>query len=353
METINLPLLHSLLNAFGVSSCEQEASHIVRGALKLPSITVRPDGMGNTLAVLHEERHRRVVLCAHIDEVGFQITGVLDHGFLTFRLVGGVDVASLVGQPVVINTCDGLIEGIIQRNVANANCDGNGNNLLNVSELWIDINLNQNSKGTPKVAVGDFATFKPNSLVVDDKLSSKAVDNRIGVYVVAEVLRICSEKGLNHISLAALFTTQEEIGLRGAAKGLQGQQAESIIVVDTENATDIPYHKSHEAVCTGKGVVMYRNADSNPVLRQELMELAASQEIPVQVALGRSVTGGTDSARLQLLPACDAVMNIGIPCRYVHTAHSFCSLIDVKQCIDLLVEFIAQIDHEAPRTYYF
>ena len=194
------------------------------------------------------------------------------------------------------------------------------------------------------VRLGDVATFSPNARVIGDTLISKAVDDRVGVFVLSQVFRHLAGK-LHHVHLSVATTVQEEIGLRGMAVLAQNTMPAVCLNVDVTDACQMD--KKHLPKL-GDGSVLYRNADSNPVLRQALESVAHTADIPLQMAVGRNITGGTDSSRIQLFSPRTAVADISIPCKYMHTHYEQCSLKDIGSCIKLLESFLLHLDADFP-----
>lgn len=341
MNNVDNDFLQALLCASGVSSDEHQPSVLFRKYLSPYAYSVVTDIMGNTLITSNEQGNYCILLSAHIDEIGMQVTEICENGLLKLRKIGGVNSLHIIGQEVEVHTLQGKIPGVIVSHSA-----GNNNIVPDIEDCFIDIYCQSQEEAKRIVSLGDYVAFSPNARIIGDSLISKAVDNRIGVFIISQVFRRLSGK-LSHINLAIATTTQEEIGLRGMAVLAQNVAPAVCLNIDVTDACQM---NKKQLPRMGKGSVLYRNADSNPVLRRMLENVANETHIPIQLAIGRNITGGTDSSRIQLFSPITAVADVSIPCKYMHTHHEQCSLTDVHACILLLETFILHLDTNFPKT---
>ena len=327
--------LTALLSASAPSSYEFAATKIFREYLSLCSEGMTKDNMGNTFAVANAKGDVRIMISAHIDEIGFQITDICNDGLLRIRTIGGVCNDHLQGHRVTVLTGHKNIHGtLVGNNVGR-------HDSYDFCPFLIDINAFSKEEAESNIHIGDFATFAPFYLIENGIIGSKSIDNRIGVYSISQVFYHLGNK-LKNVQLIATATTQEEIGLRGMALAAQKNNPDICINIDVTDALQIG--KNERLPKIGKGVVVYTNADTNPMLRKLIIEIAGEKNIPIQMALGRSITGGTDSSRIQIFSHQTAVAELSIPCKYIHTNHEICALQDVSSCIDLCTALIEEID---------
>lgn len=340
-ERIDTDFLLVLLHASGTSSDERQPTALFRDYLSSHADETGTDMMGNSLMTANPDGSYRILLSAHIDEVGMQVVDICDNGLLKIRRVGGLNTLHVIGQEVEIHTLHGSRRGIIV-----AHTHGSCDNVPDIDDCFVDICCRDKEDAERTVHTGDYITFSPNARIVGDTVISKAVDNRAGVFVISQVFRRLAGR-LRNVCLSVAATTQEEIGLRGMAVLARTAAPAVCLNVDVTDAMQIS-RKSLPLM--GGGGVVYRNADSNPVLRRMLEECARASDIPLQTAVGRSVTGGTDSSRIQLFSPYTAVTDMSIPCKYMHTHHEQCSLSDISSCCSLLEAFVLYLDNVFPEA---
>lgn len=333
-NSIDLDFLIALLQETGTSSDEKRISGLFRKYLLQDSKSVNSDIIGNTFATLNGHDGCHILLSAHIDEIGMQVTEICDDGLLKIRKVGGINPLNMIGQEVVMTSSKGTIMGV----VVFQNKDNNS--VPDADDCFIDIFCKNKCEAEQIVEIGDFFTFNPNARIINDNIVSKSIDDRIGVFIISQVFHELAGK-LKNINLSIAATTQEEIGLRGMAVLSQNISPTMCINIDMTDACQI--NKKNQPIM-GEGCVLYRNADNNPPLRQILYHIARQENIPLQIAVGRNITGGTDSSRIQLFSPKTAVIDLSIPCKYMHTHHEQCSVSDVLSCINLLKAFILHLD---------
>lgn len=327
--------LKSLLMTSAPSSNEMVASGVFRNYLGDKADQMINDHLGNTIAITNTGAAYKLLLAAHIDEIGFQVSSICNDGLLRIRKIGGINTANLNGHKVVIQSNRGIVEGVLV-----CKTDSDNNVIPSIESFYIDINASCFDDARQMVKIGDYATFDPSISVFHDVITSKSIDNRIGVYIISEVFSRLSGH-LNNIQLFAATTTQEEIGLRGMALVAQMSSPNICINIDVTDALQIGKEALPEL---NKGVVIYNNADSNPLLRKMIINSANDKNIPYQMALGRNITGGTDSSRIQLFSPQTAVAELAIPCRYIHSHNEKCGISDVNNCIELVCAVITELD---------
>lgn len=335
-NNLDKKLLEALLMASGPSACEKRAAEVFRHYIGSKAEQLLTDNMGNTVALINSEGAYKVMIAAHIDEIGFQVSGFCNDGLLRIRKVGGVNTANLNGHTVLVLTDHAQIEGVLV-------CQTNGNNVVpDIDSFYIDINASSREEAEQMVALGDYVTFTPVCSVADNVITSKSLDNRIGVYVILQVIDQLAGQ-LKNVQLLVAATTQEEIGLRGMALVAQQTMPDMCVVFDVTDAQQIGKEGLPQI---NKGCVVYQNADSNPVLKKMIMDVAQENHIPYQTAVGRNVTGGTDSSRIQIFSPSTAVAEIAIPCKYIHSHSEKCGVQDVENCIQLTVSLLKSLDKD-------
>ncbi|MBN1124470.1 MAG: M42 family metallopeptidase [Sedimentisphaerales bacterium] len=342
--------LKELLEAPSPSGFEQPAAKVFRERIKDYIDEMITDVHGNTMGVLNPLAKFKFMLAGHIDEIGLIITHIDDKGYLYTAQIGGMDPALLVGQRVKIIGQKGSVFGVIGRKAIHQMKPEERKKNVEMENIWIDIGADSKKEAQKLVSVGD-------ALVVDvecrrlgkEKIVSRAMDDKAGAFIVAEVLRALSKRKLN-ISVIGVATVQEEIGLRGAITSSYSVHPDAGIAIDVGFASDHPETdpKQLGEVTLGKGPNLHRGANINPVLENELEKCAKRLNIPVQIsAIPRGT--GTDANAMQLSRGGATTALVSIPNRYMHTPVEVLSIKDLDSIITLLVEFLSK--HPAKRDY--
>jgi len=328
-----LELLEKLCNVIAVSGDEGEVRRIVLEEIKPYADEVKVDALGNVLAVKcgspRNKDRVRVMLDAHMDEVGFMIVADDGEGIYRFEIIGGIDVCHLLGKQVLVgkDRAPGVIGG---KPVHLMNGDER-NKKVPMDALRIDLGLNGKAK------VGDRGSFATRFKRVGPSILSKSIDDRIGVATVIELLKHAPPT----IDLCAGFTVQEEIGLRGAKVAAQYFNPDLAIAVDSTPANDLPMHDNSENMTyntkLGFGPAIYIADGStlhDPRLVRFLAETAEAAKIPFQFR--QPGGGGTNSGAIQRAMAGIPTVSVSVPHRYTHSPVSISRLEDWKNTLRLL-----------------
>lgn len=301
-----------------------------------PEGTSRRDSMGNLeFSVTRGSDYPTLALVAHADTIATQLTSPIGKQKYRFRSIGS-SPHMLLGQPVtIINETGECFEGVIGFD-ATSQC-GQPKGLV-FEDLWIDILADDSDD---KIEVGDLAVLNPRCHVGDKVISGTALDDRVGLFIMTEILEKYSIEGKDWpVNLICAATVQEEVGLRGASRFEFSQNTDAVLVIDVDYATDIPTPHEDQMgrlyLHAGPGV--HRKADNNSELRRLIMDVAKSNHIPLQISLGRFVYGGTDATQLQVARTAtnNRVCNITIPCRYMHSSIESVSRYDICCAIELI-----------------
>ncbi len=328
-----LKLLEKLCNAIAVSGDEAEVRKIVLEEIKPYADEVKVDALGSVLATRIGNRRNgkrmRVMLDAHMDEVGFMLVADDGEGIYRFESVGGIDVRYLVGKQVLVGR--ERLPGVI---------GGKPVHLMNADErtkkapldsLRIDIGIGG------KANVGDRATFATKFRRAGPSILSKSIDDRIGVATLIDLLKHAPP----NIDLCAAFSVQEEIGLRGAKVAAQYFEPDLAIAVDSTPAHDLPLYNGSENMTyntkLGLGPAIYIADGStlhDPRLVRFLQATAEAEGIPYQFR--QPGGGGTDSGAIQRSLAGIPTVSVSVPHRYTHSPVSISRLEDWKNTLKLL-----------------
>ncbi len=346
MNPQDFAFLKELVEIPSPSGYEQPAQRIIKKQLAVTADSMHTDVMGNLIAELKGEGGPRVMLAGHCDEIGFMVQFVDDRGFIYFGAIGGVDPHLSPGQRVLIHTEQGEVPGVIGKKAIHLIEPKDRDKVISLKKQFIDIGCVTRDEVEVLIQIGDPVTFAVGvQTLQNDRATSRAFDDKMGAFIVTEVMKQIKEQGTIAADLFAVSTVQEEIGLRGAATSSYGVNPDIGIVVEVTHATDYPdvEQSAIGRVELGKGPVIVRGANINPVLFKLLVETAAAEEIPIQI-IGVPRATGTDANVMQLSRGGVATALLGIPLRYMHTPVETLSLSDLDQAIKLLVAVVKRID---------
>ena len=324
---MNMQLLENILTAYGPSGREGRVADVIRAALEGHVDEMYTDVMGNLIAVKKGNgAGKRIMTSAHMDHIGLAVVDADENGFLRVCNVGGIRAAKMVSGHVVF---ENGVCGVIG---ADEKVKGD----LQVSDLYIDIGAATKEEALSMVALGDMCVMKPRVTKLGEKrLASPAMDDRIACYVQAAAVLDLTENNKNDV--VAVFSVQEEVGLRGATTAAYHVNPDMGIAVDVTGVGDVPGVATKVAVKLGKGAavkIMDRSLICAPGV-VALMERMAQEN---GIAYQREVLpyGGTDAGAIQRTRCGVPSGGISIPCRYIHSEAETVDLGDVKACVQLL-----------------
>ena len=336
-STAHLRLLKNLSEAVGVPGAEGAIRKIVRDHVEPMADEIRTDAMGNLLVIRKGpgRRRLRVMLAAHMDEVGLMVVSVGSEGGLKFDTVGGLDARQLLGKPVWVGK--DRLPGIIGGKPVHLATRDELKQLVKVESMQIDIGASKKDAAEGKVKIGTPATFATPFRRIRGTVRGKALDDRMGVTILAELL----EHPPDGIELQAAFTVQEEVGLRGARIAAHALNPDVAIALDCTPARDLPTWDGEENTeynaKLGLGPAIYA-ADSrtiaHPGLLRHMVETAEGSEIPYQIR--QPGGGGTDAGTIHLTREGIPSISVSVPARYIHTASSIAYVSDWMNTVRLV-----------------
>jgi endoglucanase len=285
------------------------------------------------------------MLAGHCDEIGFMVKYIDDHGFLFFAPVGGVDAHLVPGQRVTVHSAQGPLAGVVGKRPIHQIEPGDRDKVLPFKNQFIDIGCPDQAAAQQLVSIGDVVTFAVGvERLQGSRVTSRALDDKMGAFVMAEVLKEVRRRGDHSVTLFGVSTVQEEVGLRGGTTSAYGVQPDIGIVVEVCFASDYPDydHKQAGEVRLGKGPVLARGPNINPVLFELLKKTALEEDIPVQI-MGVPRATGTDANVMQLARGGVATALVNVPLRYMHTPVEVLDLADLDAAIKLLAALCASI----------
>jgi putative aminopeptidase FrvX len=337
---LDLDLLRALTQTPGIASREDRVRDVVATYLGPIVDELTVDALGNLIGHKRGSGGPRIAIAAHIDEIGFLVRHVDDSGFLRVQRVGGFDPRVLVAQRVEVHTRTGeTLPGVFQPAAKPIHLLQAGDAKdVKLEDLFVDLGLSSDVV-REKVRIGDMVTLERELISVGDTVVSKALDDRLGVYVMIEAVRKATE---SNAEIFAIATTQEEIGLRGASASAYSINPDIAIALDVTIAADIPGGTPDTHVTKlGAGTaikILDSSQIANPMVVDHLRDLAEAQEIPYQLEI--LPFGGTDAGAFQTSRGGIATSTISIPTRYVHTVNEMAHVNDIQASVDLLAAFL-------------
>ena len=347
MEAKAHDFLKELLSTPSPSGYEEAIQAVVREYVAPFADTVSTDVHGNVIACKNPDAPLRLMFAGHCDQIGLLVTNIDEAGFIYTQTIGGWDPIQLVGQRMTIWADGGPLPAIIARKPIHLLKDDERKQPVKQEDLWLDIGAKDKAEAASLIRVGDPVTLELGYQAMRNNLANApGMDNRTGLWVVMEALRCVSEKELN-CGIYAVSTVQEEIGLRGARTSAFGVDPQVAIAVDVTHATDCPTIDKRQQgdVALGKGPVIYRGPNMNPVVTKRLLGLCDDLELPYQLAaIGRATPNDTNS--IQITRAGIATGLVSIPNRYMHSAVETISLDDIDRSADLLAAFACSLSED-------
>jgi len=350
MNENDFKFFKELIEAPSPSGFEQPAQRVIREALADVADDVRTDVMGNVVAhVKGPKGAPRLMLAGHCDEIGFMVKYVDDQGYLFFAPIGGVDAHLVPGQRVTVHTSGGPIAGVVGKRPIHQIEVKDRETVVPFKSQFIDIGCSSKDEAVKLVSIGDPVTFRVGvERLQGTRLTSRAFDDKMGAFIVAQVLREVRRQNRMTVDLHGVSTVQEEVGLRGGATSAYGVQPDIGIAVEVGFASDYPGadHKDLGEVSLGKGPVIARGPNINPVLFDLLKKTAEEENIPCQI-MGIPRATGTDANVMQLVHGGVATALISIPLRYMHTPVEVLDWVDLEGAVKLLSALCSRIakDH--------
>lgn len=334
--------LAELLEARSPSGAEHEAQAVFDAHVRPVADTYENDPMGNRIATLNTSGDPILMLAGHIDELGLQVSYVNKDGYIYFNAIGGHDRVMIPGRRVVIATKNGPVLGVTGKRAIHLMDDADRKKVPEIHEMWIDIGAKTKAEALARVRIGDVATYQPGFELLHGTIGvARAFDDKVGAYVVGEVLRrLAPHKKKLAARVVAVATAQEEIGVRGATTAAYSVAPHLAVAVDVGHATDHPDcdQRKFGETKLGGGPIICRGPNINPFIFDRLVECAEKAGVPYQLEADPRPTG-TDARAIQMGRGGVATGLVSIPLRYMHTPSELVDLADVEQTVRLLVAF--------------
>lgn len=339
-------LLEMLSNANGTSGYEHTLQDIIVSTFDKYCDEIKTDRMGNIIALKKgkdSSNNIKIMIAAHMDEIGLMVKDIEDNGFLRFTSIGGIDPRTILGQEVMVHGKEKLF-GVVGSKPPHLQDPKDANNSIKMEDMTIDIGFSK-EEVEKRVSIGDTITINRNLLQLqNNRIAGKAIDDRAGIAVLFE----CMQE-LNNIKHDAdvyfVATVQEEVSMAGALTSTYTINPDIGIAVDVGFATTPELNKA-DTLELGGGPGITLGANIHPGLRKKLVEIAKEYNIPNQMEINAS-PGGTDARVMQITREGIPSLVLSIPLRYMHTSVEVIDMVDIKNTAKLLAFYIGAIANES------
>ncbi len=357
MKYTGLELVKQLSLCFGPSGCEDAVRDMIIEQIEGECDGYCIDRVGNLIARVtgrgmdyRPEAPRRLLLAAHMDEVGFMISHVTKEGYLKFANIGGMDPRVLCGRPVTVGNEQGQIPGVIASKAIHLQTKEERGKVTPTTQLYMDIGATDAEDAGKCAAVGDFATFASDFELFgrdNGRMKGKALDDRAGCAALIEIMRALHDDPADRpFDSYFAFTCCEEIGISGAAVAAYTIAPDWALVLESTAINDVPGATGSARVAElGEGVAISL-ADNTTIYDTGLVRLAldigAAQGIPCQVK--KRVSGGNDARVIQRSLEGVRVLALSLPTRYIHSASCVAAVSDYASLRELPLAMIRAWD---------
>ena len=342
--TINIPLLKEICEIAGAPGFEQRIRELVIKEVTPLVDEIKINNMGNIYAIKKGKADKRVMIGAHMDEIGFIVTHIDDNGFVRFHTLGGFDPKTLTSQRVIVHGKKDLI-GVMGAKPIHVMSPEERNQPAKTKEYFIDLGMKKDEV-EKFVEVGNPITRRSELLEMGDCINCKSIDNRISVYILIETLRLLKDKEVPY-DVYGVFTVQEEVGLRGANVSAMDIQPDFGFGLDTTIAYDLPGAAAHEKITSlGEGTAI-KIMDSQTICDYRMVsfmkKVANENKIKWQPEI--LPAGGTDTAGIQRMSDGGSISGaVSIPTRHLHQSIEMAHKEDILASIDLLEMCLLSLD---------
>lgn len=348
---VDVSLLKNICEIPGAPGFEKPVRELVISQIKDHVDEYNVDNMGNVIAIkkgMNNPEGKKVMVAAHMDEIGFLVSHIDDAGFIRFQTLGGFDPKTLTAQRVIIHGKKDII-GVMGSKPIHVMKAEERNKVAKIEDYFIDCGMSKEEL-EEWIEIGNPITRERELIEMGDCVNCKSIDNRVAVYILIETLKNLKKPAFD---LYAVFTVQEEVGIRGANVAAHSINPDFGIALDTTIAYDLPGAQSHEKVTElGKGTaikIMDAMTICDSRMVKFLKETAAKHDIPWQPEI--LAAGGTDTSGVQRMGKNGSIAGaISIPTRHLHQVIEMSHKDDIGHSIELLIAALEEID--APSWEY-
>jgi endoglucanase len=341
---LNIELLKETTQVPGAPGYEHKVRTFIKEHVRPYVDDLYTDPMGNLIAVKKGRTDKKLMIAAHMDEISFIVSHIDEDGFIKFQPLGGFDAKTLTAQRVIIHGTKDVI-GVMGCKPIHIMTAEERAKPPKIEDYYIDTGYSA-EEIKKHVSIGSPITRERSFIEMGDNVNSKSIDNRISVYILIEALKEISQQDLP-VDVYAVFTVQEEVGLRGATAATMGIDPDFAINLDVTLACDVPGSANHERITDlGKGTAI-KILDGRTICDYRMVEFMKEQATKHQIKHQLEILpkGGTDTASMQQFARGGSIAGgISIPCRYLHQVIEMVNKADVRASIDLLKACIVDID---------
>lgn len=342
---INVPLLKQICEIPGAPGFEKRVRDLVVELVTPLADEVKTDNLGSVIAIKKGKRNpdgKRVMVAAHLDEIGFIVTHIDDQGFLRFHTLGGFDPKTLTAQRVIVHGKKDLV-GVMGSKPIHVMSQEERTKLPKTTDFFIDLGLTK-EEVEKIISIGDPVTRDRELIEMGDCVNCKSIDNRVAVFILIETLRQLENPAYD---VYATFTVQEEVGIRGANVAAHSINPDFGIALDTTIAFDVPGAAAHEKITElGKGTAI-KIMDAMTICDYRMVEFMKQTAVKEAITWQPEIltAGGTDTAGVQRMGKQGSIAGaISIPTRHLHQVIEMANKKDIAGSIALLKACLEQID---------
>ena len=342
--SLNLELLEAVCQAPGAPGYEQKIRAMILDEVRPLVDEVELDNLGNIYAIKRGKSDKKVMIGAHMDEIGFIVTHIDDNGFIRFHTLGGFDPKTLTAQRVLIHGKEDVM-GVMAAKPIHVMTPEERKRTPKTTDFFIDTGLAK-EEVEKRIKIGDSITRERSFIEMGECVNSKSLDNRLAVFILIETLKDLQNKEVPY-DIYGVFTVQEEVGLRGANVAALNIKPDFGFGLDTTIAYDLPGAAPHEKVTSlGEGAAI-KIMDATTIADYRMVEYmkqtADRHKIKWQPEI--LTAGGTDTAGIQRMTEGGSIAGaISIPTRHMHQVIEMAHKEDIQNCIDLLIQSVSEID---------
>lgn len=350
-ELSGAELIEALSLEFGPSGCEDRVRDMIEARVKNVAHSIKKDKLGNLVCQMSfgnkdSSERKKIMLSAHMDEVGFMIDGIRSDGMLTFGCIGGIDASVLAGRKVFVGNEKKLINGVICSKAIHHKEKDERQKAVSADKLYIDIGHCSKEESETHVSIGDFAAFDSEFYRFGKNggtLKGKALDDRMGCAAMIEIMDCLAKEPIDScVDVYFCFTVREEIGYSGAGCVAASISPHLALVLESTAIGDIPDTPAHKRVAdVGKGVVI-SVADRATIYDRDtverVLEIAKKNKIAAQIK--RYVSGGNDAGKIHKEIGGIKTLALSVPTRYLHSPSCVAAIDDYAALRELTVNIV-------------
>jgi len=343
--SINTPLLKKICEIAGAPGFEKRVRDLVIQEVEPLVDELSVDNLGNVVAIkkgVNNPENKKAMVAAHMDEIGFIVTHIDDNGFVRFHTLGGFDPKTLTAQRVIIHGREDVI-GVMGSKPIHVMTPEERNKVAKTSDYFIDLGMSK-EEVEKLIAIGDPITRERELIEMGNCVNCKSIDNRVSVFILIEILKKLKNQPYD---VFAVFTVQEEVGLRGANVSAHTINPDFGFGLDTTIAFDLPGAQPHEKVTSLGGGAAIKIMDASTICDYRMVDYMKKSADKHKIKWQPEIltAGGTDTAGVQRMGKDGAISGaVSIPTRHLHQVIEMADKDDIQGAIDLLTVCLQELD---------